>query len=103
MTPLRFLIVGPGGMGAGHVAALETLPDAILVGVCDVNPEVRQTFPDQGLPAFDKWDDLYAAVEADCAIVNLPHYLYPEAVIGALQHGLHVLKEKPFARTRSEE
>ncbi len=98
MIPLRFLIVGPGGMGAGHVAALQTLPDATLVGVCDVNPEVRQLFTDQGLPAFEKWDDLYASVEADCALINLPHYLYPEAVIAGLERGLHVLKEKPFAR-----
>jgi predicted dehydrogenase len=102
MTPLRFLIVGPGGMGAGHVAALQTLPEATIVGVCDVNPEVRKTFTDQGLPAFDKWDDLYASVEADCAIINLPHYLYPEAVIAALERGLHVLKEKPFARTLAD-
>ncbi len=102
MPPLRFVIVGPGGMGSGHVAALATLPDATLVGVCDVNAEVRQAFADQGLPAFDKWDDLYAEVEADCALINLPHYLYPEAVIGALEHGLHVLKEKPFARTLAD-
>ena len=95
-------LAGPGGMGAGHVAALQTMPDATLVGVCDVNPEVRKTFKDQGLPAFEKWDDLYASVEADCALINLPHYLYPEAVIGALERGLHVLKEKPFARNLAD-
>jgi UDP-N-acetyl-2-amino-2-deoxyglucuronate dehydrogenase len=89
-------------MGAGHVAALATIPEATLVGVCDVSPEVRRTFTDQGLPAFEKWDDLYASVEADCAILNLPHYLYPEAVCDALERGLHVLKEKPFARTLAD-
>lgn len=102
MTPLRFLLVGPGGMGTGHVAALQTIPDATIVGVCDIDPEVRQCFTDQGLPAFEKWDDLYDSVEADCALINRPHYLYPEAVIGALERGLHVLKEKPFARTLAD-
>jgi predicted dehydrogenase len=102
MPPLRFLIVGPGGMGAGHVAALSTIPDATIVGVCDVNPTVLAEFTGQGIPAFEKWDDLYASVEADCALINLPHYLYPEAVIGALERGLHVLKEKPFARTLAD-
>ena len=102
MTPLRFVVVGPGGMGQGHVNALKTIPEATLVGVCDVNPEVRKTYADQGVPAFEEWSDLYTSVQADCAIINLPHYLYPKAVIAAMERGLHVLKEKPFARTLAD-
>lgn len=102
METLRFVIVGPGGMGQAHLKALASIPGVQLVGACDVNPEALQPLARQGLPTFSRWDDLYDGAEADCAIVNLPHYLYPEAVIGALERGLHVLKEKPFGRTRAD-
>jgi predicted dehydrogenase len=36
--------------------------------------------------------------EAGIAIIVLPHHLYPEAVEAAAEAGLHILKEKPFAR-----
>lgn len=97
MEALRFVVVGPGGMGQAHVQALEANAEATLIGVCEVNPEVCREFEAQGISVFQHWDDLYK-LEADCAIISLPHYLYPEAVVGALDRGLHVLKEKPFAK-----
>ena len=31
----------------------------------------------------------------DVALVATPHYLHPEFVIYALEHGLHAISEKP--------
>ncbi len=96
---LRFIQIGCGGMGSGHIAALGERPDAELVGACDIDPEVLRPLSAEGLPTHTDYRDLIGGIEADCAIISLPHYLYPGPVNAALEAGLHVLKEKPFART----
>lgn len=96
---LRFIQIGCGGMGRSHLAALRERPDAELVGACDVDPEILRPLSAEGVATYTDYRDLIDEVEADCAIVSLPHYLYPGPVNAALGTGLHVLKEKPFART----
>lgn len=95
---LRFIQIGCGGMGAAHLAALRERPDVELVGACDVDPNVLVPLSKDGTPTYTDYRALLSEVRADCAIISLPHYLYPEPVSAALGAGLHVLKEKPFAR-----
>jgi predicted dehydrogenase len=86
-------------MGRGHLAALRERSDATLVGGCDIDPDVLRPLEAEGVATEADYRALIDTVEADCAIISLPHYLYPGPVSAALEAGLHVLKEKPFART----
>ena len=96
---LRFVQIGCGGIGGSHLALLRSRYDAQVVGACDADEAVLAPLADEGVPTFTDYRELLAKVEADCAVVSLPHYLYLDVVSAALRAGLHVLKEKPFART----
>jgi predicted dehydrogenase len=88
-------------MGRWHVDALLQRQDVQLVAACDVAPRALE-----GLPGYTRryadWRELVADTTLDGASVILPHYLYPEVVGGLLRKGVHVLKEKPFARNLAD-
>ncbi len=98
MDKLRFALVGAGGFGAGHLAVLSSHPRVSLQVVCDASPEVTKPLAGRGIETTDDFHVALSRDDLDAAVIALPHYLYPEAVCMALENGLHVLKEKPFAR-----
>lgn len=95
--PLRWAVIGAGGMGEEHVRAILNCSDARLVAACDVNSSALAALPTE-VRRFNDWTTLLEAVDLDAASVILPHHLYPEVVTALLRRGVHVLKEKAFAR-----
>jgi predicted dehydrogenase len=56
-----------------------------------------------GIPrAFGSYEAMLSSGEIDAVYVSLPNHLHAEWTIRALDHGLHVLCEKPFALTLAE-
>lgn len=98
MDRLRFALVGAGGFGGGHLNVLRNHPRVDLKVVCDAVPEVLAPLADQGIATTTDFREALSHDDIDAAIIVLPHYLYPEAVCMALENGIHVLKEKPFAK-----
>lgn len=98
MDKLRFAVIGAGGMGSGHYRTLLEHPRAEVVVACDVNPAVLEPIAAAGIRTTEAWDEALDPDEVDAAVITLPHNLYPAAVGMALERGIHVLKEKPFAR-----
>ena len=96
--PLRWAIIGAGGMGRWHVNALLKRDDVQVVAACDVNSQALESLP-EGVARFTDWTKLVESTDLDGASVILPHHLYPEVVGTLLHRGVHVLKEKPFARS----
>lgn len=98
MSKLRFAIIGAGGMGAGHVSTVQGHPRGEVVVACDVNADVLATLARQGIATTGDWREALDPQQVDAAVITLPHDQYPEVVNTALARGIHVLKEKPFAR-----
>lgn len=103
MSPLKLALVGCGKIGQKHLQALVHLDEAALVATVDPNLEQAQA----AAVAFDAaaFSDLKTAldeVELDAAIVATPSGLHPELTQLALEHGLHVLVEKPLALSYRE-
>jgi len=98
MDKLRVSLIGAGGMGAGHYSVIQSDPRAELVVACDTNAAVLEPIAATGVPTTTDWREALTVGEVDAAIIILPHNLYPEVVNTALGRGIHVLKEKPFAR-----
>jgi len=96
VRPVRCAVVGVGMVGRQHVRILSDLPDAELVGCCDVDPARAADLP-PGVaftPSLDKalgWPGLEAVV------VCVPQHLHRTVVEPALAAGLSVLCEKPIA------
>ena len=99
---IRVCISGAGVFGGHHAAKLAAHPRIEFVGVYDPeHPERAQKLVnDHGGEAFEARDEMIAA--ADALIVASPASVHFRQAMDALEHGLHVLVEKPLA-TRLEE
>ncbi|MBM3216407.1 Gfo/Idh/MocA family oxidoreductase [Candidatus Poribacteria bacterium] len=101
MVPLRLGAIGVGGMGGGHVRAAAALSDDFkIAAVCDANKDtlVRAAAEHDATP-YDSFDALCRHDGLDAVLITLPHVLYRDATLAALDAGLHVFKEKPVGRT----
>lgn len=105
--PLRVGIVGAGYIGAIHSAAyravtgtyLDQTRPVELAAVAD-NDRERAEALSRGWgwsTVTDDWRTLTRSDEIDVIDVCVPNVLHPEIVIDALEHGRHVVCEKPLA------
>ena len=98
---LRVGVVGTGALGRHHVRILSELETAELVGVFDVDrSRARAVCGEFGGRAFDDLASL--ALEIDAAVVAVPTTDHAEIGCRLLESGVHVMVEKPIARTLEE-
>ncbi|MFM7323265.1 MAG: Gfo/Idh/MocA family protein, partial [Armatimonadota bacterium] len=99
---LRVGVVGCGGIGARHAAAVCSVPGARLVGCHDIDPLAARRVADRhGCAVFpDAGSLLGSGVDVVC--VATPDDAHTEPVLGALAAGCHVFCEKPLATTLGE-
>ena len=96
MQPVGCAVIGVGMMGASHVAVLDRLSSAGLIGVCDLDPEARSRIP-QGTAFYENLDDLLAAPGLEAVFVCTPQDAHYPVVERCLQAGVDVFCEKPLA------
>ena len=102
MDRVRFGIVGVGGMGSGHARNMPHIEEVELTAVCDISAEALGAATDAyGVPGFDNHIDLLESGLVDAIIVATPHYFHPPIAVSAMEHGIHVISEKPMAVTVS--
>ena len=93
---LKIGVIGVGSLGFHHARILRDLPEATLVGVYDRNPtRLAQVAAELGVTAFDAQDELLDGVQA--CVVAVPTIAHEAVACAALEHGVHVLVEKPMA------
>ncbi|HVT72091.1 MAG TPA: Gfo/Idh/MocA family oxidoreductase [Lacunisphaera sp.] len=105
--PLRYIQIGTGGFGAhwcrNVLPRLADLGQAVAVAAVDINPAHWAPAREHlRLPAEKCYGDLRTALAentADFAVIVIPPACHEEAVDLCLQHGLHILSEKPIADT----
>ncbi len=105
--PLRFLVIGCGGILKAHFPAFEKHPDTLKVAaVCD---PVRAAAEKAAAahPGAVVFDDPAKALDAmagkiDAALVTTPHFLHFPHAAACLERGVPVLVEKPAACTADE-
>jgi predicted dehydrogenase len=98
MKPVRFGVVGLGGMGQIHCKSVKSGADTQLTAICDADPTTAETIGhEHGVPFFTDWRALIRSGHCEAVLVATPHPLHPPIAIAALQAGLPVLCEKPLA------
>ncbi|MDN4614208.1 Gfo/Idh/MocA family oxidoreductase [Leifsonia sp. F6_8S_P_1B] len=102
--PLRAGVVGLGWAGQQHMAAYDALPGVELVAIAGMEDEPRAALGDRyGVDRrYRDWQELVADGDLDVLSVAVPTFLHAPITIGALDAGIHVLSEKPIARTADE-
>ena len=100
MDKVRLGIIGIGNMGSSHAKNIieGKTQDIELTAVADRKEDRRkwakETLP-ESVKIFTEGTELMDSKVCDAVIVAVPHYQHPELTIYGLQHGLHVLCEKP--------
>jgi predicted dehydrogenase len=106
---VRFGLVGAGGIAQSYAQSFEGATNARLVAVADVRREAAKALAEaMGCAAFASHEDMAAGAELDAVIVCTPPASHPEICLSLVDHGKHVLCEKPLsidsasARTMAE-
>ncbi len=99
----RVGLIGVGAMGRNHLRILSELDGTQLVAVCDSDAgAVEAVGRKHSIPGYASWDEMLERERLDAAIVAVPTRFHLEAGLAALEHGLHVLIEKPIATNLEE-
>jgi predicted dehydrogenase len=96
---VRLGIVGFGAQGSSYAKFIADglVPNIEVAGIADVDPAKREKIAEL-YPDVQVFDDYIAMLESgvvEAVVTTVPHYLHPEMGIQALEHGIHVLIEKP--------
>ncbi len=101
MKKLRIAVVGAGHLGRIHARLLAGLEGVELTAIADPVAEAcRQAAADTGAEPVADYRDLAGRVDA--AIVATPTCTHLPVGRELLQHGIHLLVEKPLAPTAAE-
>jgi len=101
MQRIRTAVIGVGYLGRFHAQKYAGLPGAELVAVADPRPEARDAVAAQtGCRAVADYRELLGQVEAVSVVTPTPLH-FPIAQ-DCLEHGVHVLVEKPIAETPAQ-
>lgn len=101
---LRVGVVGLGRQAReDHVPAVLASEMTELVAVCDTDPDrLAAARLDLGVAGYHSIGDMLGSADLDLVIVAVPHHAGRAVIAAAADHGVHVLKEKPFATSLDE-
>lgn len=104
MKKIRVAVVGAGYVANHHLAALRPLDFVELVGICDTNLEAARAMATRhGIPlAVADLGELLARARPDAVHVLTPPASHAPVALAAMDHGCHVLVEKPMADSAAE-
>ena len=106
MGPVRTVLVGYGVGGAAFhapfLAAVDGIePVAVVTGNPERQAEVRERHP--GAEVIATTDEVFArAGEFDLVVITVPNRFHVPLATRALEAGLHVVVDKPFAGTAAQ-
>lgn len=96
---LRIGLIGLGEVHVAHVQGYRLASDkAVLTAVCDRDGALAEARgKEYGAAVFTDYMELLENGDVDAVDIMLPHSAHEAAILAALDHGKHVLVEKPLA------
>lgn len=94
---VRLGLIGLGIIGRRHAEYLRAgdVKRCELTAVCDVDPTRLEKYSD--IKTFTSSQELIRSGDVDAVLIATQHYFHTDIGIDALEHGLHVLVEKPIS------
>ncbi|TGQ66227.1 MAG: oxidoreductase [Mesorhizobium sp.] len=102
-TPIRWGILGPGGIAKAFAGGLAGSRNGTLAAIGARNPGkpgLAESFP--GARIIEGYEALLADPDIDAVYISIPHPGHAQWAIRAAEAGKHVLCEKPLALTAFE-
>lgn len=98
MEPVKFGLVGAGGIAQAYAQAFETSDHAQLVAVADVRYDSAQAMAERmNCQSFDSYQAMAESVALNAVIICTPPVSHPEITIYCLERDINVLCEKPLS------
>lgn len=99
-APVRFALIGAGGVARIHAPSLAASPDVDVRWVVDLDTSLAEALAGQvGGRVTAEMDEALSDPEVDAVLVALPTAVHRMATERAAAAGKHVFCEKPIART----
>ena len=99
MPPVKLAVIGLGLMGSRHVEIVQAFDGCDLVGVCDLNPDLRAIADRHDIPFFQDIGEMLDHTKPDGAILATQSVEHVETFEACARRGVHTLIEKPVADT----
>ena len=103
MDSIRVAMHGCGNIMNKHAGQSKDIPGVEIVGLCDVSEASMDRLIERSLghlptppPKFADPAEMYAQTGPDAVVIASPHTLHFEHALMALEHGCHILMEKPM-------
>ncbi|MEM7682668.1 MAG: Gfo/Idh/MocA family oxidoreductase [Planctomycetota bacterium] len=100
--PVKFGVVGTGGMAGAHARAMAEIPGVKLEACADVDGGRAETFAAEHGFAQHTTDNARVFEGCDAVSIVTPDRFHAELTLAALRAGAHVLCEKPLTVTLAE-
>ena len=96
--PIRYGVVGIGGMGANHAKKLQEnkIENAILTAVADSNVEYKNKY--KNIPFFENIDNFFDNKIIDAAIIATPHKSHIDLAKKALEKDFKPISDMRASR-----
>jgi predicted dehydrogenase len=104
LETIRVGIIGAGFGADVHLPALQGLRGVDVTAICSRrSSRAREISAFAGVAnAFDDYRELFASGAVDAVTIAAPPHLHHPMALAACEAGIHVLCEKPLARTAAE-
>ena len=107
MTKLRVAVIGCGGIANGkHLPSLKTVDEVEMIAFCDIIREraekAAKEYGVEGAKVYEDYKEMIDAEKPDVVHVCTPNNQHAPMSIYAMEHGCHVMCEKPMAKTYAE-
>lgn len=99
----KTVIVGAGVIAKTHVRTLLNNEQTRFAAIADINEERAETVAGKsGARIYTDYKQMIRQERPDIAIITLPHDLHLESSLFCIEHGCHILLEKPMGLTALE-
>lgn len=93
---LKVAVIGSGYMGKQHVAVFKQIAKTVVLCSADEASGIALA-EEHGCKFYADYMEMFQKEQPDCVSICLPTFLHYQATMNALECGIHVLCEKPFA------
>ena len=97
----KIAIIGCGLISKNHFLALQNIPIAKCIAVCDIDlSKAQEAATKHGISrVYTDYREMLKKEDIDVVHICTPHYLHAQMTIDCFEYGKHVLCEKPMALT----
>jgi predicted dehydrogenase len=100
---MKVAVIGVGSMGINHLRVYTELDDIEVVGASDVSPDRLEMVSSRfSVKTYSNYQKLIEKEKPDAVSITVPTSDHEKVAAFCLEHGVHLLVEKPIAATVEE-